>query len=357
MNIYVKVYLDKNLGDDLMLVRLAQTIDDCAVLFIHCESNMLEYYTKLLSAYENVRFINCPLRKITTYGKGYFKIVLLLGGSVLMGTRNKGCWYRFLNVLLFKRLRQQGTKYAIVGCNTGPFINKFTEYFVKLELRQAELITTRDKASFRFIKNTVKSNTSVSYFPDMLMSAPENIDAQVMKKGDGCCISVHGPSGMAINGFLSQIANIYIAKTNNPVTLICFDSGTQNDIAAAKDVFSGIVHKEKVEIIENNDDHKSLIARMAKCDRVLAVRFHAMILAISLKIPFLAISYSNKTENCLSDIGEANKILAISDVTRKNAEDFANELIENPIMPKTEWQTGTDGHLQKFKDFVIWYSD
>jgi polysaccharide pyruvyl transferase WcaK-like protein len=173
MNIYVKAYLDKNYGDDLMLVRLAGSVDPSCVLYINCEKPMEDYYHNLLKEFSNYKFIQCPLRNIHRYGKNFFACILLIGGSVLQGNNFKGCFYRFLNTCEIGFMRAHGTPYAIVDCNTGPFINRITELFVRGELRQAALVTTRDSASLKFIKNSIGKKTRVYQYPDMLMTAAQ----------------------------------------------------------------------------------------------------------------------------------------------------------------------------------------
>jgi polysaccharide pyruvyl transferase WcaK-like protein len=75
-------------------------------------------------------------------------------------------------------MRASGTPYVIIDCNTGPFKNRITELFVKSEIKQAALITTRDTASLEFIKGSIGKDTYVYQYPDMLMTA-----AQILRQG------------------------------------------------------------------------------------------------------------------------------------------------------------------------------
>jgi polysaccharide pyruvyl transferase WcaK-like protein len=165
-------------------------------------------------------------------------------------------------------------------------------------------------------------------------------------------IAVHGPSGAKINRFLSRVCNEYIGQTGCRVKLFCFDVGTQADNKAAGEVLFDVENKEMIEIVENSPDYRFIIEQMAKCYRILAVRFHAAILSVSLGIPFLAISYSNKMSNFLSDIGNSGKERHVSDVENIDAGLFVKELIDEPIMPDTAWLRGADEHLLKFKEFL-----
>jgi polysaccharide pyruvyl transferase WcaK-like protein len=165
-------------------------------------------------------------------------------------------------------------------------------------------------------------------------------------------IAVHGPSGAKINHFLSRVCDEYIGQTGCRVKLFCFDAGTQADNKAAVEVLFDVKHKEMVEIVENSPDYRFIIEQMATCCRILAVRFHAAILSVSLGIPFLAISYSNKMSNFLSDIGKSGKERHVSDVANIDARLFVKELIDEPVIPDAAWLNGADEHLRKFKEFL-----
>jgi polysaccharide pyruvyl transferase WcaK-like protein len=165
-------------------------------------------------------------------------------------------------------------------------------------------------------------------------------------------IAVHGPSGAKINGFLSRVCNEYIRQTSGRIKLFCFDVGTQADDKSAEDVLYTANDKNMIEIVRNSTDYCFIINQMAECYRILAVRFHAAILAVSLGIPFLTISYSNKMSNFLSDIGKSQKERHVSEVSEIDAELFVKELIDNPIVPETAWPRGADEHLSKLKEFL-----
>jgi polysaccharide pyruvyl transferase WcaK-like protein len=165
-------------------------------------------------------------------------------------------------------------------------------------------------------------------------------------------IAVHGPSGAKINGFLSRVCNEYIRETAGRIKLFCFDVGTQADDKAAEDVLYAVNDKNMVEIVKNSTDYCFIINQMAECSRILAVRFHAAILSVSLGIPFLAISYSNKMSNFLFDIGRSQKERRVSEAAEIDAGLFVKELIDDPIIPEAAWLCGADEHLSKLKEFL-----
>lgn len=349
MNIYVKAYLDKNLGDDLMLIHLIRNIHIKDKLFVHCEAENLEFYKGLLSKYPQVTLVDCPLRKIPQkFGTKFFSCILQIGGSVLMGSSYKGCWYRTLNYFLIRRLQNAGAKYGIIGCNVGPFKNSFTKFFVKLEIKSADFLTVRDQFSFSFIKKEYSSEKRVCVFPDILVEAADNLEVvHTTNKRKKCLgVSVHGPSSRILNQKLSQICSDYIRYTDGNILLFCFHVGKQNDEEAASMVYSKIPLElsKNVEIIRHSTDYLNVLKKIGDCTEILAIRFHAAILAISQNIPFMAVAYNCKMSNYLSDIGV--KGLELEEFTSMSSKELVYKLLYDPIIPQSHWKLNSNQHFE-----------
>ncbi|MDR1471822.1 MAG: polysaccharide pyruvyl transferase family protein [Synergistaceae bacterium] len=349
MNIYLKIWLDKNFGDDLMLYEMVDFFSSTGYIFyIHCNEKFQKFYNDLLKKFANIKLIDCPLREIRKYGRGFFKCVVLLGGSTLMGNRYTGCYYRFLNCRLFDKLRKEGTFYAIIGCNTGPFKNCFTEFFVKEELRKARLITVRDKASFDYVKKHIEGS-DCRYFPDILFGISKTCLPNSKRQ---LGISVFSGEHERTVSFLTQLCDEYISYTDNRIKLLCFDVGSKSDLATAEAIHKSVSRKDKVEIVSHSSDCNYLIESISECDRVLAIRFHSAIIASVLNIPFLPFSYSNKMHNFLCDVYETDKDFPIAKVSSSSVPDFLQQLLNDPIIPKPNWGDGNIGHFTALKEIL-----
>jgi polysaccharide pyruvyl transferase WcaK-like protein len=349
MNIYVKAYLDKNLGDDLMLIQLIRNTHIKDKLFVHCEAGNLEFYQKLLTEYPQVTLVDCPLRKIPQkYGTKFFSWILQIGGSVLMGNSYKGCWYRTLNYFLIRRLQNAGAKYGIIGCNVGPYKNSITRFFVKLEISSTNFMTVRDQFSFNFIKRENSSKKQVYIFPDILVEAADDFQVEhINDKRKKCLgVSVHGPSSQILNQRLSQICSDYIRCTDGNILLLCFHAGKQDDEKAAYMVYSKIPIelRQNVEIIRHSTDYLNLLKKIGYCTEILAIRFHAAILAISQNIPFMAVAYNCKMSNYLNDIGV--KGLGLEEFTSIDSKELVYKLLNDPIIPDDQWKLNSNQHFE-----------
>ena len=354
MNLYIKMYLNKNLGDDLMLIKFVEYFNEYNI-YVDCQVIYAGYYDELLKEYSNIILIQCPLRKIEkVFGKGFFKCIVLLGGSVLQGNKYSGCWYRFLNCLHFKKYKKNGTRYAIIGCNTGPFKNNFMRYFVKLELNKADLITTRDTDSFEFIKNVTRSKkTPIHYFPDILFCL-SNRDNDFDKNNKVLGISVHGPTKEKTSQFLANVCNEYLLNDGEKIKLFCFETGlNNNDKDAAEIIKSMVIKRDCVELICNENNMKEFINNFISCERIIAVRFHASIIATAFNMPFISISYSNKTKNYMSDIKCIDKNISIDVLDKTPEKDFLYLLNHNPAMPNMNFKKNHEGHFDVLNKYLV----
>ncbi|NLC39851.1 MAG: hypothetical protein GX763_02915, partial [Clostridiaceae bacterium] len=59
--------------------------------------------------------------------------------------------------------------------------------------------------------------------------------------------------------------------------------------------------KDNIEIIPYLGDETYFLEQYQACERMIAIRFHAAVLADIFEIPFLPVSYSNKMSNFLVD--------------------------------------------------------
>ncbi len=311
MRIFVKAFLDKNLGDDLMLFELFDAFpNDCFTL--SCNNEYAADYRRLFANQNHVTVTRTELWQIHTFGKGYFDVILQIGGSILQGSRNIGCYYRWRNIRAVCAQKKYGTHYYITGCNVGPFINRLTQLFVRLEIMSCNGISVRDQASYRFIKKGLTRNIPVVWADDLLMGYVRRYAIHAHKSEAALGVSVMLPRGMeaqrkAIIRAYANICNGYIAKTDQPIKLLCYDSGIQNDRSIAEAVIKKCFAPDHISIVSyENGNYSTVIAETISCEAVIATRFHSMILALSAKIPVYPIIYSNKMQNVLNDMGQGD---------------------------------------------------
>ena len=352
--IYVKVWLDRNFGDDLMLLLLAKETAGICSVYVHCPPEFSDHYRELLLPNNHMHLTDRTLREVYKFGRSYFTCVVLLGGSTLQGRRLKGCWYRLLNIFHLKMLKRQGTDYLIIGCNTGPFVSRLTSFFVKQEIRCAKMITTRDASSAAYIYDCISGKKDkVLLYPDMLLGILDYVDIFPAKETSPCLgISAFYAMSEDEIDFIAGVCDLYISETGGKVILLSLDLGLNNDNVAAKKLRSKIDNFSKVKIVDYSVQYDVFLSAFASCERIIAVRFHSAILAVAFDIPFLPICYSNKMENFLQDIGHHDYICRLNDLPGLDKREFFTKLMVRPIYPQQKWKKNAKGHLNCLKKFV-----
>lgn len=354
-HIFVKVFLDQNLGDDLMLLKLAQYFPD-TTFYISCPHALQKAYRTLLIETANTVLADTELKDIMSFGTHFFQAIIQIGGSILQGTRNMGCFYRYRNIRTIKKMKKAGVPYFIVGCNTGPFINRLTEYFVKLELRSAAGISTRDKASRDFIEKSVNKKLPVYYGDDILLDSMNFFRIHKKDKGYlGISVFNSGNESFVNERVIKAYATIadrYIERTNKKVVLLALDTGNQNDSLLAEKVLGLMENKDKARIVSYEIGNPlAILQEIASCQYMVAVRFHSMILALSAGVKVFPVIYSNKTENFLDDNGYANKTY-LSKLAELDADNLVDTLIEEDQYMLLERQYSSETHFSMLRKML-----
>jgi len=333
--IFVKAFLEKNLGDDIMLIELFRHFPNF-YFYLSCSNRYMNQYKRFFSGYPNVEMTGVQLYQISVFGNGYFAGIVQIGGSILQGTRLKGCFYRWRNICAIIKQKKYGTFYNIIGCNTGPFINKVTQKFVEAEIKSATCISLRDRMSFDYVKGIHYKGKAV-YADDIVMGYVSKLKEEIdYKKEQRLGISVMLPINLksqkqrVIDSYI-QLADHYILKTGNPVSLLCFNMGSQDDYSIAKAVKMGSAYCSQIKIIcYQQSNIRDMINNIAQCSNMIAVRFHSLIIGCVLNLNVFPISYSEKTENILDDWGYTGCRVNMKEFLSADYDSLVNNILSTP---------------------------
>lgn len=296
--ILVKGYFDRNFGDDLMIRLFAERFGETLVL--DCDQK------ELLIPFETCS--NLVTRDTIgldqTENKKNDAVLNIIGAGFQITSRT-GVIYAAMATV--KRLFRFGKKpfLAAVGCNIGPFRSKFAEHLVRCDLKRYDLIIVRDSASFRYCKTHIKK-VPVYLLPDIVFGLPDGAIPQ--NSGEGCLgISAYnkrfGKNNYVFYQKMALVADDYIEKIGKTVLLFAFDTGEENDLAAAYIIRSLCHYKKAVEIVAHDDGGQNIITNFARCATIIGVRFHSLVLSLRMGIPLVPILYSAKSGDVLSDLG------------------------------------------------------
>lgn len=344
MDIYVKAFLDNNYGDDLMLVKLIKSSPD-DFFFIYAECEYIEnIYNLMLDNFQNYMFVNENIRDIRN--NDFFDCIVLLGGSTLQGNKYKGCFYRLLNIINIRRIKH--IKYIILGCNVGPFKNKITEFFVKHEIKSADMITCRDSYSYNYIS---KINKNVKLYPDMLFNSCNNLEIYKIHDNSKYILGISILYTMTEKQIYSfaYFIDKYISETKNNVYIFAFSTGNNNDYKIALDILNKCRNKDNVEIICNSYDYTYILKKLSECNRIIALRFHSAVLGLSLNIEVSPIIYSNKMENLINDLSYEGKYIYLD---KLNLDDYDNIFYTNKLYAADHIIKDAENHIKDLKNLL-----
>ncbi len=321
MKILLDGYADNNLGDDLMLLLSAKGLAGHDLYTPHENLDM-----------DNVRY---------TTAKCGFDVYLKVTGSGFLIHNSKGILYRLRDM---RRENTYAPIRAAMNCNISPFVNIAAEKVIQSQLGGYDFITARDEFSYEYITKRAKNKNCVKY-PDMVFALPDGMipDAPCER-----ALGIAVRNGMDCAG-IAKVADGYIKQTGNKVKILCFNTGEENDELASLRVCRNMKYADMAQtaVYKNIPD---MLAEMKTCSVILGARFHSNVLAARMGIPFVPLSYSEKTENALAEIGYSDKIYSYNafnadEVIKKvlNAKPF--ELNKNII-------ASANNHILKFDEFL-----
>lgn len=312
MNILITGYLDRNFGDDIMIRVVANQLKEHRLFLKENKKELLLPFYNIDNIYDLDNYPNTKIDRI-----------LRVTGSGFM-IKNKTSIYYAIQRLICAINNNKAAPMSIIGCNIGPFINKFAELLSIVEMKKYSLITVREKYSFEFLKKNV-SNIKAYNFPDIVFGLPEEWIPKI--NNEGCLgISAYRRSNIDNLSFykkMALVADEYIKENNKRVLIFAFDIENENDLVAAYTIKDLCENKDMVEIICHNDNGDNIIRNMARCEKMITVRFHLAVMAIRMGISFLPVIYSDKTDNMLNDLNYLGDRLYINDF---KAEELINKL-------------------------------
>lgn len=340
MKIFLDVYLDNNLGDDLMIMGLMDRFPNHTYYAVSEVPEVLKTY----SNYTNVKFIAYKdKRKIAIECDVY----ITLGGSVFQFKSLKSLINRFRKISILKSAKRKGAKILTIGSNVGPFDIPLSTKALNMELKLNDYITVRDKYSYDYVK---KVFDNVSYADDIVF---EMLERENLMKKDSIGISTYTimndneMNEKLKNAYLKFVDQCFVDDNDVKIYLFAFDTLNENDLECALFIKDNRPEYNItiVSYMGNKDEFLNIFKR---CGKLLAMRFHSAILAEIYNIPYTPIAYSNKMSNYISD-SYSRKCLDILDFIDNSItpSEFNDNLIE--LKYRCEY---IKGHIELLNDFI-----
>ncbi|AQP53089.1 hypothetical protein BW732_01835 [Vagococcus penaei] len=223
-----------------------------------------------------------------------------------------------------------------------------------------DLITVRDDYSYKLISHlNLKSCFLIDDFVYNIAKTPyilENVE-KVNSNNEKYILGISayrspikGDSNIASYRVLADICDNVIEKRGAKVKLFSFDSENENDLVSAFYIKKYAKHANEIEIVPYLNDEINFLNNFVSCDRIIGIRFHSLIISDVYGIPFYPISYSNKTNNFLTDIGYKGNINNYSDL-EINKQRILSDILSDTFFISNK-SNNSEQHLLEFENLI-----
>lgn len=323
--VFVDIYLQFNLGDDLFLDILVRKFPNSEFTINYLGRS----YDNFISKYKNVRSRKYTLinkigqrLKISDSITNYDKVaeehdaLLFIGGAIFREEDYHATLYKD-RMHMVNEFKKREKSIFIIGANFGPFKSTsfFNDYWKMFKL--CDDVCFRDQFSYQLFKELPQ----VRYAPDIVfqMNVDEYKAIDTKKRVGFSIIDVHHKQG------LSNYHNDYINSTVKSIeTLVkqgyeCYLMSfceIEGDLKVIKEIKNHLSPEtlKRTNIYEYKGNLKEAITLIASFSLFIAARFHANILGLILDVGILPIIYSDKTLNMLKDIDFKTRIIEMENL-------------------------------------------
>ena len=302
---YVDGYYDLNFGDDLFFECLFQRYPNVPFLCVADPA-----YKKKFSKYSNVEVLPRNVlfkvgnRLVSLFGASLFKMIqkkclgtVLIGGSMFIEPGGP------------KTSPQGRGFYSVLGVNYGPAQTHSYEEAARDFFSQSYDVCFRDRTSYDVFSDlpNVRVAPDIAYSLDYSQYVRNPADRKYVFVSVIDLSADQRPSlAMYKDGYLTAIAteiNSWMDRGMDVVVAsFCEDEGDESVF----DDLSGRIQASETQMVTNyryQGDVEEVLSLMGGSSAVIGSRFHSIVIALAMGKPVLPISYSNKTDQMLEDIG------------------------------------------------------
>ena len=304
--IHLSGYFDRNFGDDMMMKLVVCSFPETTFLV----DDTMD--TPLLSEPNIVQKDHETCRR--------FPKLIVTGSGFMINTRAA----LITELLWFLKGHHPGD--YCLGCNMEPLNNPIKRFLIRKKLNKFKLITCRDQASYRWLcRNTCRPE--IHCLPDILFSLPEkwlpqNSNPEML----GICLMHRTGDSEDCSYYraMAEAADEWVRETGKGVLLMAFDSGKEDDLFACRAVQKLMQFSSRVETVAHTDGTEILSA-FSRCEKIVGARFHSMVLALRMGIPFFPVIFREKMRNLILDLNYPILGCEINRIDQQSISDFLNE--------------------------------
>lgn len=310
--IYLKAYTRLNLGDDLFIKKICNEYKDKKFCILADKQ-----YKKVFKDIKNLKVMSYSYNKLNKKKNDLIKWQKE-NNKILKRISKKCDTYIYIGGSIFiekdldsiervKELNEEVSCFKnsyIIGANFGPCKTKeYLSYIHDELIPNLDYISFRDMDSYKLFKDL----KNVIYAPDILFSLDIKRNRQKNKELGISLIHHLEREELKENydDYLNELVNLSIAhiKKGYTIRLLSFCS-YEKDPIAINDFLKKIPKEYKNNIItdyyEGNIDE--FLSNFYNLEKIIATRFHSIVLGLKCSHDVIPICYSNKAINLLNDL-------------------------------------------------------
>lgn len=312
--VYLKVYVNCNLGDDIFIYMITKRYQKIKFQLLTYKNYDVNYNGNLeVKRYNFIRKIANKLIILFSNGNNSLenwqmkksRLTVLIGGSMFMENTSNSRKY-FIG---------GGQPYYILGSNFGPY--KTRKYFERFHniFSNAKDVCFRDENSYNLFKDlsNVRKASDIIFGLDVNKYKNKTTNNVVISVVD-CNLKVGQEYKNTYENKIIELINLFHSQ-NYSVTLMSFCKA-EGDEDAIESIMNKLSKTNDVNtyFYEGNIDEALNI--IGSCQIVVGTRFHANILGLIMNKTIIPIAYSDKTLNALKDINFNGRIFDIRDMDK-----------------------------------------
>lgn len=318
-------YGTDNLGDDCILLSVLNSINKIkkSKYFVDVMVNASEYsgYNELFSQFDMEVALYCNegsiFKQLKCFGKNIkrYDFWVIGGGGLFPKESFKNL---FKTLFRIKLAKLSGVKVCMYGIEINPVHQCINKYMWKRIIKNTAFIAARNAATKMFLDSVCPQNNMAFSDVTFLLDPHREADKQPVYKKAGlqknyelwCPAMPWSEDELKMDKYniryrkiCKQFAEILECSNNENIVFLPFYG--KRDIEFIKDILDMVPQKDKYKIIDDSYclkfyDKRELFQNAKKC---VCMRYHSVLFALYFSVPFMAVSYSPKTSQLLSEIG------------------------------------------------------
>ncbi|MBP3038601.1 polysaccharide pyruvyl transferase family protein [Bacillaceae bacterium Marseille-Q3522] len=357
--ILVSAYFAQNVGDDLFLKTLFDRYANVEWELLTANRN----YNHIFKAYKNVKIIysyreiKIGKQAVNLFYAGNllkkYHAFLLIGGSLFM---QSPAWERKISEReqLVKEFKRMEKKVFLIGANFGPFHNDvYIERYRGL-FQQFDDICFRDQYSRKLFHDVA----GVRVAPDLVFTMKDRSRPVLQEEASVGFSLIHlqNRQGLREHHYdyiekMSEWIRSYVEQ-GRQVKLFSFCE-IEGDAQMNQELLAKLGDvRRRVKHIRYEGNLPSFLAEFKSCTKIIATRFHAIILALLFKQKVYPIIYSEKTLHVLQDLKLEKYACDIKQIHSLDVKQAMNHIEENTL-ENGEVINMAERHFEKLDTFVL----